>query len=59
MIMFYNAPLFSIKPIFYIKFIDSILLIPLIIQQQLAPLMFKIVILLKLIDIIDNLWPPF
>ena len=47
---FYNI-LFSVKSVFCIKFLAGLLLIPLIMQQQSAFLMFKIAISLKFIDI--------
>ena len=53
--MFY-VPLFSVKSIFYIKFMASLLLISLIIQRQL--LMLKIGISLGFIDIINKSWNP-
>ena len=49
--VFYNLPVFLLKPIFYIKFMASHLLIPLIIQRQSTPWMYLIAISLKFIDI--------
>ena len=53
--MFYDVPLFSVKSAFCINFIASVLLIKLIMQQQSEPLMFKISISLRFIDIINKL----
>ena len=53
--MFYNGPLFSVKSALCIKFMASFLLIPLIIQQELEPLMFKTAISLRFIGIIKDL----
>ena len=47
----YNTLLFSVKLVFCSIFIASSLLIPLIIQQLSSPLMLKMVLLLRLIDI--------
>ena len=52
--MFYNVPIFPVKSAFYIEFIASLLLIKLIIQRYSEPLIFKIAILLRFIDIISK-----
>ena len=52
--LFYNVPLFSVESAFCNKFIVLFLQNKLIIQQQTEPLMFKIAILLRLIDIINK-----
>ena len=54
--MFYCVPLFLVKLVFYIKFMASLLPIPLITQRWLELLMFEIAILLRFIGIINEPW---
>ena len=52
--MFYNAPMFLVKSAFCIKFMASFVLIKLIMKRESEPLMFKIAISLRFIDIINK-----